>query len=465
MSRPAAVIVLAAGQGTRMKSALPKVVHPLSGLSMIGHALRAAHGLDPQHLVAVVRHQREVVATEIERVLPSAIIADQDEIPGTGRAVQCGLEALDQAVEPVSGTIVVTYGDVPLLSTDTLAELVATHEGAGHAVTVLTSRVDDPTGYGRIIRNSAGSVCAIVEEKDADAAQKTVRETNTGILVLPNQHLSGWLNALQNTNAQGEYYLTDTIALATADGISVQPLPVRAHHLAAGVNNKSQLAALERIYQQNQAEALMAQGATLRDPARFDLRGSLKIGQDVEIDANCLFEGDCILGDDVKIGANCIIRNALIGTGTTIAPFSHLDGCTIGAHAQIGPFARLRPGTALADGVHIGNFVEIKNSTLGAGSKANHLSYIGDARIGHRTNIGAGSITCNYDGAHKHQTNIGDDVFIGSNNSLVAPVHIGSGATTAAGSTITQDCEAGKLTLARARQITLDGWTRPQKNK
>ena len=449
------IVILAAGKGTRMNSKLPKVLHPIGAQPMLEHVINTAEQLAPQSVTVVIGHGKDEVIRRLAHKNVNWV--EQTEQLGTGHALKTALPHL-----PATGQTLVLYGDVPLIDARTLTELT---QAAGNGIALLTDTLDNPTGYGRIIRNSAGSVCAIVEEKDADAAQKAIRETNTGILVLPNQHLSGWLNALQNTNAQGEYYLTDTIALATADGISVQPLPVRAHHLAAGVNNKSQLAALERIYQQNQAEALMAQGATLRDPARFDLRGSLKIGQDVEIDANCLFEGDCILGDDVKIGANCIIRNALIGTGTTIAPFSHLDGCTIGAHAQIGPFARLRPHTALADGVHIGNFVEIKNSTLGAGSKANHLSYIGDARIGHRTNIGAGSITCNYDGAHKHQTTIGDDVFIGSNNSLVAPVHIGSGATTAAGSTITQDCEAGKLTLARARQITLDGWTRPQKNK
>ncbi|KLR87880.1 glucosamine-1-phosphate N-acetyltransferase, partial [Neisseria gonorrhoeae SK28355] len=323
----------------------------------------------------------------------------------------------------------------------------------------------DPTGLGRIIRDGSGSVTAIVEEKDASATQKTIREINTGILVLPNAKLENWLNSLSSNNAQGEYYLTDLIAKAVADGIKVRPVRVRASHLAAGVNNKRQLAELERIFQTEQAQELLKAGVTLRDPARFDLRGRLKHGQDVVIDVNVVIEGEVELGDNVEIGANCVIKNAKIGANSKIAPFSHLEGCEVGENNRIGPYARLRPQAKLADNVHVGNFVEIKNAAIGKGTKANHLTYIGDAEVGSKTNFGAGTIIANYDGVHKHKTVIGDEVRIGSNCVLVAPVTLGNKVTTGAGSTITRNIEDNKLALARARQTVIEGWMRPEKDK
>ena len=380
---------------------------------------------------------------------------EQTEQLGTGHAVKTALPHL-----PQDGRTLVLYGDVPLINR---ANLQALLDAAGDGVGILTDIMDNPTGYGRIIRNERGQVVQIVEEKDASPAQKAIREVNTGIFVLPNQYIANWLGALQSNNAQGEYYLTDVVALAVRDGVAITPQPVSAHYLAAGVNNKMQLAELERIFQRNQAQQLLQNGVTLLDPSRFDLRGSLKHGQDVQIDVNCVFTGDCELGDNVTIGANCVLHNAKIAAGTHIAPFSHLEGCVIGANAQIGPFARLRPHAVLADDVHIGNFVEVKNSQIGRGSKANHLSYIGDTTIGEQTNIGAGTITANYDGVSKHKTTIGNQVRIGSNSVLVAPVTIGDKATTGAGSVITKNCEAGKLVIARARQQTIEGWVRPEK--
>ena len=351
---------------------------------------------------------------------------------------------------------------MPLTDTATLQTLL---DAAGEGVGLLTDVLPDPTGYGRIIRNPAGNVVAIVEEKDANPEQKAVKETNTGILVLPNAKLENWLGRLSSNNAQGEYYLTDLIALAVSDGIAVTPVQVRASHLAAGVNNKIQLAELERIFQAEQAQELLKAGLTLRDPARFDLRGRLKHGQDVVIDVNVVIEGEVELGDNVEIGANCVIKNAKIGAGSKIAAFSHLEDCQTGQDTRIGPYARLRPNANLADGVHIGNFVEVKNATLGAGTKANHLAYIGDATVGSKTNFGAGTIIANYDGVHKHHSRIGNEVRIGSNNVIVSPVTIGNRVTTGAGSAITQDCPEGKLVLARARQAVIEGWVRPEKEQ
>ena len=455
MNRPNLhIVILAAGKGTRMYSKMPKVLHQIGGRPMLERVIDTAAALNPAQIIAVIGHGKEQVLDTIKRDI---VWVEQTEQLGTGHAVKTALPHL-----PDNGRTLVLYGDVPLTDTATLQTLL---DVTGQEVGLLTDLPDDPAGYGRIVRNEAGKVIAIVEEKDADPAQKTIKETNTGILVLPNKYLAGWLNRLSNGNAQGEYYLTDLIAMAVADGIAVHPVQVRASHLAAGVNNKVQLAELERIFQTEQAAELLKAGLTLRDPARFDLRGRLKHGQDVVIDVNVVLEGEVELADGVEIGANCVIKNAKIGAGTKIAAFSHLEDCEIGAAAHIGPYARLRPNARLADGVHIGNFVEVKNATLGEGSKANHLTYIGDATVGRKTNIGAGTIVANYDGVNKHHTVIGDEVRIGSNTVLVAPVTVGSRATTGAGSAITQNCPEGKLALARARQTIIEGWVRPEKER
>ena len=445
------IVILAAGKGTRMYSKLPKVLHQIGGQPMVERVIDTAQSLNPAGISVIIGHGKEMVLEQVKR---NVNWVEQTEQLGTGHAVKMALPHL-----PAEGRTLVLYGDVPLIDKATLEALL---EAAGNEVGLLTDVPEDPTGLGRIIRKD-GKVVAIVEEKDADAEQKAVREINTGILVLPNAKLEGWLNSLSSNNAQGEYYLTDLIALANADGINVHPVQVAASYMAAGVNNKLQLAELERIFQNNQAEALLKAGVTLRDPARFDLRGSLQHGQDVVIDVNCVFEGTVVLGDNVQIGANCVIKNATIAEGTVVQPFSHFEGCEVGKNAAIGPFARLRPNARLSDEVHIGNFVEVKNTVMGVGSKANHLTYLGDAEIGSKTNIGAGTITCNYDGVNKHKTSIGDDVFIGSGSMIVAPVSINTGATTGAGSVITKDCPEDTLVLARARQTIIEGWVRPKK--
>lgn len=445
------IVILAAGKGTRMYSRLPKVLHEIGGISMLERVIHTAQSLNPDSISVVIGHGKELVR---QRIQANVHWVEQDQQLGTGHAVKMALPNLAD-----SGRTLILYGDVPLIDQQTLADLLSI---AGEDVALLTDVLDNPTGYGRIIRQQ-GNVVAIVEEKDASAAEKAICETNTGIFVLPNRKLAQWLNALQNHNAQQEYYLTDVIALAQQDKIPVHPLQVRASWLAAGVNNKLQLAQLERILQQQQANALLQAGVTLRDPARFDLRGQLKHGQDVIIDVNVVLEGNIELGDNVSIGANCVIKNATIGADTVIQPNSHLDNCVIGSNAQIGPFARLRPQAQIGDAVHIGNFVEVKNSTIGYGSKANHLTYLGDATIGEQTNIGAGTITCNYDGVNKYRTVIGNQVRIGSGNMLVAPITIGDRATTGAGSTLSRNCPPDKLTLARSRQTTLNEWQRPEK--
>ncbi|KPN72163.1 bifunctional UDP-N-acetylglucosamine diphosphorylase/glucosamine-1-phosphate N-acetyltransferase GlmU [Neisseria sp. 83E34] len=447
------IVILAAGKGTRMYSKQPKVLHEIGGQPMVERVIDTAASLNPQSIAVVIGHGKDQVLARVKR---DVVWVEQTEQLGTGHAVKVALPHL-----PADGKTLVLYGDVPLINKTTLEALL---NAAGDEVGLLTDVLDNPTGYGRIIRES-GKVVAIVEEKDADDVQKAVQEINTGILVLPNHKLEGWLNALQSNNAQGEYYLTDLIGLANRDGIAVHPVQVSASHLAAGVNNKLQLAELERIFQTEQAQALLTAGITLRDPARFDLRGKLTHGQDVVIDVNVLIEGDVELGDNVEIGANCVIRNAKIAAGSKISPFSHLDGCEVGEHAKIGPFSRLRPNAKLGDEVHIGNFVEVKNTVMGKGSKANHLTYLGDAEIGSQSNVGAGTITCNYDGVNKHKTFIGDDVFIGSGSMIVAPVSIETGATTGAGSVITKDCPEHTLVLARARQTVIEGWVRPVKEK
>lgn len=448
------IVILAAGKGTRMYSRLPKVLHRIGGKTMLERVIDTAESLKPQSIHVVVGHGKEQVYQALQHKQVNWV--EQTEQLGTGHAVKIVLPHI-----PNIGRTLILYGDVPLIDGDTLNALLNV---AGNGVGLLTDTLDNPTGYGRVIREN-GQVSNIIEEKDANNIQKTIKEVNTGIFVLPNSHLSTWINALNNNNAQQEYYLTDVIALAKKDGVAVHPYAVRASYLAAGVNNKIQLAQLERIFQREQAHKLLTQGLSLNDPERFDLRGNLIIGQDVMIDINCIFEGDCELGDNVQIGANCVIKNAKIGANTVILPFSHLENCEIGISAQIGPFARLRPQAILKDGVHIGNFVEVKNSQIGTGSKVNHLTYIGDTEIGINSNIGAGTITCNYDGVHKHKTVIGDEVRIGSGTMLVAPVEVGNRATTGAGSVITKNCPENKLVIARARQCTIENWQRPEKPK
>lgn len=447
------IVILAAGKGTRMYSSLPKVLHEIGGISMLERVIHTAQSLNPDSISVVIGHGKDIVR---QRIHAPVNWIEQTQQLGTGHALKMALPHLAP-----QGKTLVLYGDVPLIDQQTLQDLLNV---AGNDIGLLTDVLDNPSGYGRIIRQQ-GHVVAIIEEKDASAAEKAITETNTGIFVLPNHKLPTWLNALQNHNAQQEYYLTDVIALAQQDHIPVHPLQVRASYLAAGVNNKLQLAQLERILQQQQATELMQAGVTLRDPARFDLRGTINHGQDVIIDINVVLEGEVKLGDNVTIGANCVIKNSVIGTGTTILPNSHLDNCSIGNHAQIGPFARLRPQAQLGDNVHIGNFVEVKNSTIGTGSKANHLTYLGDTSIGEHSNIGAGTITCNYDGVKKHRTQIGNRVRIGSGNMLVAPLIIGDRATTGAGSTITHNCPPDQLTLARSRQKTITEWVRPEAEK
>lgn len=450
------ITILAAGQGKRMHSRLPKVLQPIAGRAMLSHVLDASRALNPEVLCVVVGHGGEEVRQHLSA--PDIVWAEQARQLGTGHAVQ---QAMPQMAD--SGAIMVLYGDVPLIRAQTLQRLA---DVAGDSrLALLTVTLPDPAGYGRIVRDAAGQVMAIVEEKDASPAQKAIQEVNTGILCAPAARLREWLGRLQNNNAQGEYYLTDVIGMAVADGVGVVAQQPQADWEVMGVNNKSQLAALERVHQRNQAENLLEQGVTLLDPARIDIRGEVVCGQDVEIDVGCVFEGRVELGDGVRVGANCVLRNVRVGAGTRVEPFCHFDGAQVGPSGILGPYARLRPGTVLAEDVHVGNFVEIKNSQIAAGTKANHLSYLGDATIGRGVNIGAGSITCNYDGANKFRTVIEDDVFIGSDSQLVAPVRVGKGATLGAGTTLTQDAPAGSLTLSRTRQLSLGNWQRPVKQK
>ncbi len=453
MSTPT-VVVLAAGKGTRMRSALPKVLHAIAGKPMLRHVLDAAAAVSAERLVVVYGHGGDAVP----RTFPDRGIhfALQEPQLGTGHALQQALPHL-----PDGGSTLVLYGDVPLIRPETLARVLS-HDGA---LCLLTALLDDPAGYGRIIRDTSGNVVRIVEEKDANPDQKRVREINTGIIAAPNAALRDWLGRLKNDNAQREYYLTDVVPMAIADGVPVVTETVSAAWEIQGVNSREQLADLERQHQLNNARALMAGGVTLVDPTRFDLRGSLHCGRDVTIDVGCVFEGEVEIEADCRIGAYCVIKDCRIESGTRIAPFSHLEGAHVGRECRIGPYARLRPGADLGAHSHVGNFVEVKNSTLGEGSKANHLTYLGDAVIGKDVNIGAGTITCNYDGANKYTTVIEDGAFIGSNSALVAPVTVGRGATIGAGSTVTKDAPADQLTVARGRQTTAPGWKRPVKGK
>jgi bifunctional UDP-N-acetylglucosamine pyrophosphorylase / glucosamine-1-phosphate N-acetyltransferase len=447
------IVILAAGRGKRMRSGLPKVLHPLAGRPLLAHVLDTARALDAQRVVVVHGHGAEAVRAAFPD--PGIAWALQAEQLGTGHAVQQAMPHLE-----ASGDVLVLYGDVPLVREATLRRLL---EASREGLAVLTVELDDPAGYGRVLRDQAGRVARIVEHKDASPSERAVREINAGFYALSAQRLARWLKKITNRNAQKEYYLTDIVALAVGEDVPV--IGVRAEDAweVAGVNSKRQLAELERRCQQSEAERLLDEGVTLADPARIDVRGVLQCGRDVSIDVNCLFEGRVTLGDGVRVSANCILRDVTVGAGTEVFAFSHLESSAIGARCRIGPYARLRPGAELADEVHIGNFVEIKASRLGAASKANHLAYIGDAELGARVNVGAGTITCNYDGAEKHRTVIEDDCFIGSDATLVAPLRIARGSYIGAGSTISKDTPPGQLTVARARQMSIPGWKPPKK--
>jgi len=437
-----------------MRSDLPKVLHPLAGRPLLAHVIDTARRLEPRKLCIVIGHGAEVVRERLSAA--DAQWAVQEQQLGTGHAVLQALPHLDR-----EGVVLVLYGDVPLIASGTLRSLVDA-ASTGH-LALLTQELDAPRGYGRIVRDKAGRVAKIVEEKDAMPEQRAIREVNTGILAAPRARLDGWLARLGNDNAQGEYYLTDVVALAVADGVPVDVRHPASPHECLGVNSKADLAFLERRYQAGEAARLLEAGVTLCDPARVDVRGSLECGRDVSIDVGCIFEGSVKLGDGVQVGAHCIVRDATVGPGTEIKPYSHIEEASIGARARIGPYARIRPGSALADEVHIGNFVEVKASKFGKGSKANHLAYIGDSTVGRDVNIGAGTITCNYDGANKHRTVIEDDVHIGSDVQLIAPVTVGKGATIGAGATISKDVPPGGLTITEAKQVTKPGWKRPAK--
>jgi len=447
------IVILAAGQGKRMHSNLPKVLHPIAGKALVSHVIDTARSLSPQKLCVVYGHGGEIVRNALSA--PDLAWALQEPQLGTGHAVQQALPHLDR-----QGTTLVLYGDVPLTSEETLRRLL---HAAENALAVLTVELEDPTGYGRIVRNAAGQVVRIVEQKDATAGERTIREINTGIMAMPTARLDDWLGRLSNNNAQREYYLTDIVGMAVAEGLPVCTAHPRHEWEVLGVNSKVQLAELERIHQRCTADRLMEQGVRLADPARLDVRGELVCGRDVFIDVNCVFEGRVELGDAVSIGPNCVIKQAKIGAGARISAFTHIEDAVVGPDGQIGPYARLRPGTELAEDVHVGNFVEIKKSTVAAHSKANHLAYIGDATIGRNVNVGAGTITCNYDGANKHRTIIEDEAFIGSDTQLVAPVTVGKGATLGAGTTLTKDAPAGALVITRAKQTAIEGWKRPTK--
>jgi bifunctional UDP-N-acetylglucosamine pyrophosphorylase/glucosamine-1-phosphate N-acetyltransferase len=454
------VVILAAGQGKRMHSDLPKVLHPLAGKPLLGHVLDAARAIGATKICVVYGHGGERVRAALDA--PDLAWALQEPQLGTGHAVMQALPQLAVAVSPAPTFTLVLYGDVPLTRASTLRRLIA---AAGKdKLALLTAQVDNPKGYGRIVRVN-GEVKRIVEEKDADDAERAIREVNTGILVAPTAALARWLPGLGNRNAQGEYYLTDIVALAVAEGMPVVTAHPDAVWETEGVNSKAQLAVLERVHQRNIAAALMEAGVTLLDPARIDVRGELSCGRDVAIDVNCVFEGRVELADGVTIGANCVLKNCRIGGGAKIAPFCHIEDAVVGAESKVGPYARLRPGTELGRGVHVGNFVEVKNSSIADHSKANHLAYLGDATIGSRVNVGAGTITCNYDGANKFRTVIGDDAFIGSDTQLVAPVTVGRGATLGAGTTLTRDAPPDQLTVSRAKQMSISGWKRPVKKK
>jgi len=451
---PLSIIILAAGQGTRMCSDLPKVLHPLGGKPLLHHVIETASRLDGEDLHVVVGHG----AGQVREVFSEADVhwVVQAEQLGTGHAVAQVMPSI-----PDDHIVLVMYGDVPLVSTATLRPLCELAKQG--FIGLLTAELEDPTGYGRILHHADGSISGIVEEKDASKSQRTIVEVSTGFLAASAARLRSWVDALDNNNASGEFYLTDVIARAVSDGCGVRGIAATDVEEVLGINDRTQLAAQERCFRTRQATACLLAGITLIDPARFDLRGQLQAGQDVVIDVNVVLEGDISLGDRVHIGPNVVMRNARVGDGVEILPNCVIEDAVIGSNSRIGPFARLRPATTLAENTHIGNFVEIKKSDIATGSKINHLSYIGDTSVGSGVNIGAGTITCNYDGANKYRTVIGDDVFIGSDTQLIAPVEIKNGATIGAGSTITKDAPAGELTLSRAPQETRTGWKRPVK--
>jgi bifunctional UDP-N-acetylglucosamine pyrophosphorylase/glucosamine-1-phosphate N-acetyltransferase len=464
MQRKMNIVILAAGQGKRMRSDLPKVLHPLAGRPLLAHVLGTAAGLNPESICVVYGHGGEAVREALVSAAPNLNWARQEPQLGTGHALMQALPYLKDSAQTL-----VLYGDVPLTRLETLRRLCEAAGNNGKAgLGLLTIELDDPTGYGRIVRQpqkDGGCVTRIVEQKDASATELAIREVNTGIMAIPTARLKTWLEKLGNDNTQKEYYLTDIVALAVAEGVPV----VTAHPDAAwetlGVNSRSQMAALERIYQRNIAEHLLEAGVALADPARLDVRGTLLSGKDCYIDINCVFEGNVIIGDGVSIGPNCVLKDVRIAAGTRIEAFCHIDSAEIGARCSLGPYARIRPATVLDEEVHIGNFVEVKASHIGAGTKAGHLSYLGDASLGRNVNVGAGTITCNYDGANKHRTVIEDDVFIGSDTQLIAPVRVGRGATLAAGTTLSKDAPEGQLTLSRVEQKSVRGWKRPIKKK
>jgi bifunctional UDP-N-acetylglucosamine pyrophosphorylase/glucosamine-1-phosphate N-acetyltransferase len=453
--QPLSIVILAAGQGKRMKSDLPKVLQPLAGKPLLRHVIDTACTLQPVSLHVVYGHGGDVVRGALADAPVSSWCLQAEQL-GTGHAVQQALPALHDGE-----LALILYGDVPLVSADTLRSLVAL--AGPKTMSLLTVMLEDPTGYGRIVRDARGKVRRIVEQKDATARERKIREGNTGVMAVPVKWLRRWLGKLKNSNAQGEYYLTDIIAMAVRDKVAIAPLVSPTMAEVLGINDKLQLAEVEAHYRAGRARELMLAGVTMVDPARIDVRGNLRTGRDVFIDANVVFEGEVQLGDRVHIGPNCVLRDCRIDHDVRVQSHCVIEEASVGAGSIIGPFARLRPGAALAAEVHIGNFVEVKNSSLAAGAKANHLAYVGDATVGARVNIGAGTIIANYDGANKHHTTIGDDAHTGSNSVLVAPITVGEGATIGAGSTVTRSVPAGKLTVARAKQMTLDGWKRPNK--
>jgi bifunctional UDP-N-acetylglucosamine pyrophosphorylase/glucosamine-1-phosphate N-acetyltransferase len=455
------VVILAAGMGKRMQSALPKVLHPLAGKPLLQHVIDTARSLNPSKLCVIYGHGGAAVPSAVQAWSDEKGVAIdtalQEPQLGTGHAVMQALPQIDE-----NAPTLVLYGDVPLTTAASLRRLV---EAAGDdKLAILTVEQANPFGLGRIVREN-GNIVRIVEEKDASELERAIKEINSGIMVIPTRHLTSWLGSLKNNNAQGEYYLTDIVAQAVAAGVPVVSAQPSAEWEVAGVNSKVQLAELERRHQLNIATALLEKGVTLMDPARIDVRGELVCGRDVTIDVGCVFEGRVVLGDGVTIGAHSVLVNATVAAGAQIKPFCHLEDAVVGDKSVIGPYARLRPGTELGEDVHVGNFVEIKNSKVAAHSKANHLAYVGDADVGSRVNIGAGTITCNYDGANKFRTVIEDEAFIGSDSQLVAPVTVGKGATIGAGTTLTKDAPAGKLTISRPKQLTIENWKRPVKVK
>ena len=450
------ILILAAGKGTRMKSNLPKVLHAVAGQSMVSRVVQVAQTFAHANILVVVGHGAAQIELHLSDQSNVQFVLQSQQM-GTGHAVQCAVDRLR-----AEGVTLVLYGDVPLIQASSLQRIVNSATN-GH-VGLMTVHANDPQGYGRIVRNAQGHITGIVEHKDASAAQRDIREINTGILACPTQHLIRWVEQLQNDNAQGEYYLTDIIAMAHADGVEIQSNQPQHEWEVSGVNSRAQQAELERVWQQHQAGLLMGNGVQLLDPARIDIRGTLTCGADVSIDVGCVFEGRVELANGVAIGPYCVLKDVTIGAETRIQAYSHLQQARIGKQSVIGPYARLRPGTELGNHVHIGNFVEIKNARIADASKANHLSYIGDADVGQRVNVGAGTITCNYDGVNKHRTVIEDDVFIGSDTQLIAPVTVKRGATLGAGTTLTKNAPEAALTVSRAKQITIEGWTRPEKN-